>query len=71
MGSGVGVGTGVGVGVGRRLGEGRRLITAGREEAEGKGYAVDAVVHSRRVSKGSERKKGEAATGVVLPRLYL
>ena len=50
-------------GVGRRLGEGRRLITAGREEAEGKGYAVDAVVHSRRVSKGRGRKKGEAATG--------
>ena len=41
----------------RRLGEGRRLITAGREEAEGKGYAVDAVVHSRRVSKGRRGRK--------------
>lgn len=40
-----------------RLGEGRRLITAGREEAEGKGYAVDAVVHSRRVSKGRRGRK--------------
>ena len=39
------------------LGEGRRLITAGREEAEGKGYAVDAVVHSRRVSKGRGGRK--------------
>lgn len=40
-----------------RLGEGRSLITAGREEAEGKGYAVDAVVHSRRVSKGRRGRK--------------